>query len=420
MKKHNPTVEHILNKEFDDACSDSDIRTRSNIVTEYGFRYHRRDGGFDFISQLIYADAFERMNFVWIPDTNLAINKKASGVWSSLMRAYCLDFQTQCVMVGPVFNELKEWLFDPRRNMQLASDIRRCLKSKVGFLRLFSWFDFGEEYQVLAQHYLDLLSMRRYLAVPLGDNQHCNGFETADKSYVLSKITDDHGQRSKMFARSGRDDFDKNGDVNVNDEAIVLTSFFYGLLNNVNTCIVTTDSHLLDIFYKLQWFIDTHYRTWLAAQLVSEGEYGKPTKIKTEGTDFFFEGECELYKKKSSVFDEVMKFRSEYYSFEIMHIQPDGQINIMRFKWELGVKEMLQTKRLAGKNSSVFGDRNIHIATGPVNGIGDHIIVGKDKVVHPRRENPLPVSLLEAQHAIHSQERFSSSINPVGQFRSEN
>ena len=177
---------------------------------------------------------------------------------------------------------------------------------------------------------------------------------------------------------------------------------------------------MLDIFYKFQWFIDTQYRTWLAAQMIAKGEYGDPQTSNSKELEPFFEGECEIYRKRSFTFDEVLKFRDNYYSFEVMHVQADNTINWIRFKWEPGVEEMLQSKSVDGRNSTIFDTRNVHIATSPIPGFGEYIVVGNDKSIVPTgRENALPISQLEIQHAIHSRETFSTSVNPMGNFRSD-
>ena len=115
-----------------------------------------------------------------------------------------------------------------------------------------------------------------------------------------------------------------------------------------------------------------------------------------------------------------MDFQDDYFSFEIMHVEHDGIVNWLRFKWEPGVREMLKTKSVDGRNSSVFDTRNVHIATAPLGGgLGEFIIVGNDQSFVPAREFALPLTLLDAQHAIHGKETHSSDVNPRGNFRSD-
>ena len=416
--KPNPTTSHFLDASFDDA-SENDPRARTQFVTEYGVTGRKLAGGFDTIAALIQADAVERKGFRWAPDANVAIRNEASCVWDAMQKAYTLDYEPQCLLLAPVYKELEEWLNEPHRKHDLAKEINRCLKAENGFLRFFTGASIPERLKNLSDHYLDLLCFRRKLAIPY-DGKTIDGHDASDKSFVMSKITEKHGQRGKMFARSGRDDFEKTGLININDEAIVVLAFIYGMLTREHVCLITTDQHMLDIFYKFQWFIDTQYRTWLAAQMIAKGEYGDPQTSNSKELEPFFEGECEIYRKRSFTFDEVLKFRDNYYSFEVMHVQADNTINWIRFKWEPGVEEMLQSKSVDGRNSTIFDTRNVHIATSPIPGFGEYIVVGNDKSIVPTgRENALPISQLEIQHAIHSRETFSTSVNPMGNFRSD-
>ena len=63
----NPTFAHLSNPDFDDS-TDGDPRSEACFVTEYGLTAQRLSGGFPWLSKLIFADAKERKDFLWIPD----------------------------------------------------------------------------------------------------------------------------------------------------------------------------------------------------------------------------------------------------------------------------------------------------------------------------------------------------------------
>lgn len=415
--KRNPTVEHLTNTEFDDSL-DGDPRGVIQVLTEYGLSRRQLGGGFQSIAKLIDADAKDRADWIWVPDANIKIRKEARVVWEALQKAYLYDYEPQALLVAPVFAELQEWLSDPRDQVELAGEITRCLDRNTGFVRFYTEALLSEEYKKISEYYLDLISLRRYLAVPGDDGKSLEGLEASDKGFVMSKVTEQHGRRGKMFARSGRDEFDKSGFVNLNDEAIALLAFLFCVQHEKNVCLLTTDSHLLDIFYKLQWFIDTHYTSWLVGQAVAHGFYGSPDSGKCEMTDHFFEGSCELYKKRSWAFDEVHKVEDSYFSFEIMHVEHDGGINCLRYKMVSALRQMLKSKTLDGRNSTVFPEMNVHIATAAIGpSYGENIIVAKDRVLE--REARLPVSVLDIQNAAYGNETFSTRFNPRGRVRKE-
>lgn len=412
-----PTIRHLMDSRYNTADV-NDPRSQSCFLSEYGFRGWQKPGGFDRIAEMIFRDTEQRCGFHWIFDSNIVISDKTDSVWEALQRAYTLDFEAQCVLVAPVYAELAQWLEEPYRKQELAKEINRCLEQNRGFLRLFTVQNIPEQLLKVCDYYHFLISMRRFLAVPF-QGLTMDGTESENKSLVMSKVAENHGQRGLMFAKDGLKSLKASDAVNTNDEAIVLMTLLYSLVKRRHVCLLTMDSHVLDIFYKLQWFIDTHYTSWLAAKKIKSGFYGVPRKSIADELAHFFEGECEIYQKKSFVFDEVREVQHNYYTFEVIYVQDNEVLHGLRYKWEPGVLEMLADKSKDGRNSVIFDQRNVHIATAPIRELGEFIVVGKDHRFFFDNPNSLPIAELDAQHALHSHETHASPSSKCVNLRTD-
>lgn len=415
----NPTFAHLRNPEFTDS-DDRDPRSKSGFVTEYGLTACQFPADFSWLSKLIYADANERKDFLWIPDANMAIRSNAAPVWEAFQKAFALDYKPQCLLLPAVEAELTEWLDEPYRNKELANAIRSSLERGTGFCRQTRADEFSPSDLRLVDYYISLLVARRRLALPLDNGKTILAVDASNKSLAMSKVSEFHGPRGKMFARSGRDDLERRGVINANDESIVALAFMTSLVGKQHVCILTTDRHVLDSFYKFQWFLDTHYRSYLVGQMIANGYYESCIVEPTSAMKHCFDGDCTFYKKRSWCFDEVLRTRDEYYSFEVMHFEETGTVNWIRFKWEPELLGMLRNKLADGRNSTIFGDHNVHIATSPLGeSVGSHIIVGRDRMIPRQNESAIPIGLLDFQHAINSQERHTTVASSVINLRSD-
>lgn len=403
METKNPTTNHLISDDYADWIQPG----REFCSTPYMRGLGRFQGGWEYIANLI-VDAADRRSVVF-PDANVKIRRDAACVWEALQKAYAQTFKPQAILTDVIEAELQEWLDDPRDQIDLAKEINRCIDANTGFIRRFCLQDLGDPYFEIGDYYTRLSCMRRKLAIPVEDGKTIEGLDASDKSLVFSKIKERHGERGRMFARSGLDDYDRHGAINVNDESHVVSAFMYAFANRSNVCVLTTDRHVFDIAQKLQWFVDTHYRTWLTGQQIATGMFGTPRTVHSEETNELFSGDCELYRKRSVTFDEVMIKRAGYITIDVLHVEHDGWINGQHIVTEPEVVNMFVTKLdTNGLNSSVFFPQNVHIDVamlGP--GYGDFIFVGEDKNISDG-EPGIPISAVDCNHVFTS---FETTVN---------
>src|SRR5262249_7428462 len=142
------------------------------------------------------------------------------------------------------------------------------------------------------------------------------------------------GPRAQRLAKKGRDDAEATGQTNISDEMHCIMAILYALQNRQRTVILTADADFVEIFYKAQWFFDTHYRAWLAAKLVQAGQYGKPVR-EVQDTQGLFAGPLKLYRRPSPHMLEVLPFHSRPVLAEVLYVAPDGMLHNPSFAFEL-------------------------------------------------------------------------------------
>ena len=233
------------------------------------------------------------------------------------------------------------------------------------------------------------------------------GADPNNLSLTMSKIVEQFGPIAHGFAKAGLNDVSKKGILNINDESLVVLSFFWALQNENPVCLVTTDRHVFNIFFKLECMIDLHYRSHLAASLAANGFYGNPIKFSGEGANKHFSGECGLYLHKSPHFDEVLVPRNKYFGIELILVQEGGTLNYLKYTAEPEIKDMLAIRsRTSGRNTELFGDRNFYVDTGGFTGkMLGHMCVGRDMMFDTKILD-LQISKLDVHLAINQTEQF--------------
>ena len=212
------------------------------------------------------------------------------------------------------------------------------------------------------------------------------------------------------LAKKGRQDAEKSGIVNIHDELNCLMAIFYALMNRENSYIITADLDYVEIFYKAQWFLDTHYRAWLVAKMIKEGRYGDPDLEFTD-TEGYFEGALTLHCRVTSHLLEVLPPDFRPVQVGIVYVAPDGLLYHSSFAFEVRMLEMLKTRGATdGRCTDLFGDANIHVDLGPfkLKLKGHYMGIGKD-VTQAFRTNDFysSLSMLDLEHSLNCFERHA-------------
>jgi hypothetical protein len=168
----------------------------------------------------------------------------------------------------------------------------------------------------------------------------------------------------------------------------------------------------VEIFWKVQWFLDTHYRAWLAAKLVKQGEYGKPVKEITD-TDGYFDGGLLLYRRPTSHLSEVLPSQFTPVKSGVTFLSPDNTIVSFAFSFEREMLGLLETRAATGgRCTDLFGDANLHVHLWPVETTVDGLCLGIGKDIGASVElNGVRtfVPRLDLEHALTVRERVVQS-----------
>jgi hypothetical protein len=218
--------------------------------------------------------------------------------------------------------------------------------------------------------------MRRRLALPIADGRTIVDTDPADKSGTMNEIRNRGGLRAVGLAKKGRIDQEKSGVINISDEVMILSAFWHALTTGIDTVVLSADADSVEIFQKAQWFLDTHYRAWLAARLVHEGRYGEPCGT-LEQTYGLFAGPITLYKRPTNNLHEVLPRLYTPVELSLVYTAPDNQVYNWSVRLDREMGGMLETKtRTEGRCTDHFGEDNIHVHLGPLTKIMPSLCLG--------------------------------------------
>ncbi|MBI1913358.1 MAG: hypothetical protein HYS12_01160 [Planctomycetes bacterium] len=402
MAKPNPLLDYLL-----DPGNRDERSSRFTNPNRLHFNYLGVYGSWGDVAGIIAEPMCSSL--AWFPDANVAFLDPTTPVWDALRLSALGSPIGSTVISGVAEYEMKEWLNDPYRNKERAADIKAAMVGET-------WI---RKFRIAPSHtlnkalygYTHLLGFRRSLARQLSDGTTLVDTDASDKSRTMNEIRNRFGPRAQGLAKKGRTEDETKGVINIDDEMHCLMAILYALMNSRPTVILTADVDYLEIFYKGQWFLDAHYRAWLAAKMVKAGEYGEPVKDLQE-TDGHFQGPLTLYRRHTLHLQEVLPLRAQAVTVTLIYVAPDGRLHIMSFPFELPMLEMIEMRsKTDGRCTDLFGEANIHVDLGPLKrGLdGLYLGIGRD-VVYPFTTNEVHSSFarLDLQHSVSCFERFSA------------
>ena len=340
MAKQNPLLEHLLNPKNRDPRSSLVLTPNPGRLR---FGYFGNPGNWDTVASYIAGPV--RWPVTWFPDANVAFLDATTRVWDALRLAALGSPNGTVVISGVAEAEMTEWLNDPYRNKERAAAIKAALDGET-WIRKFRVAP-SDRLNAALYSYTHLLGFRRSLARPCSKGNTLVDTDPNNKSATMNAIRNQLGPRALGLAKKGRDDAEANGVINISDEMHCIMAILYALQNRRDTVILTADSDYIEIFYKAQWFIDTHYRGWLAAQLINAGRYGEPVR-EVQDTDGYFDGPMTLYQRPTLQMQEVLPTNSRSVRLAVLYVAPDGMLHKPSFPFELKMLEMLEMRAATG------------------------------------------------------------------------
>ena len=314
-------------------------------------------------------------------------------------------------MSAVIEHEVSEWLNEPRHHEDRAEAIRIALEGETWIKR----FRLGAKSPIYPAiiGYMHLLGIRRSLARP-----RINGLTLSDtypiaKSEIMNAIRNKIGTRAQGLAKKGRIDAENKGFINISDELHCMLVITYALTTGKESIILTADEDLIEIFWKAQWFFDTHYRAWLAAKMVKDGRYGQPAG-ELEDTKKCFDGPLVLYRRQTSSLIEVLPPIYNPVCVHVIYIAPDNMIHKVAFCFERELVGMLEMRaKTNGRCTDLFGNANIHVDLGPLKMLlqGLYLGVGRDKgMIIETSGWKTFLARLDQIHSMNCKERWSPHV----------
>jgi hypothetical protein len=343
----------------------------------------------------------------WFPDANVAFLEATTPIWDAFRVAASNDPNGSVILSGVAEGEMQEWLAKPYHHPDRAHAIQEALDNQTWIRRFV--FDPTHPVATATFAYAHLLGYRRFLARPGHDGTSLVGTDPANKVATMNAVRSQVGPRAQGLAKKGRIDYENNRKANVGDEVHCALANAFGLLNRRPVAILTADDDFREIFYKAQWFLDTHYRAWLVGQLIKAGQYGEPIRDMND-TGGLFKGPLTLYGRRSVEMTEVLPLTAESVLVRLAYLAPDSMLHTMSCRFDVSMLEMIETRsRTHGRCTEDFGEANIHIDLGPLKSRLDanYLGVGCD-MLHPITTNGIKstVARLDVEHAIASNERM--------------
>ena len=261
--------------------------------------------------------------------------------------------------------------------------------------------------------YMRLIGLRRILAIPSPNGTDIFGRQFATKADTMNAIKDVIGLRVQSLAKKGRKDFDENKQVGLNDELHCVLAIAHALRSGKECAIVTADLDLVEIFYKATYLMDTHYRAWLAAKMIANGQYGEPVREWLGASGGLFEGPLILYRRHSNDLREVLPPNYTLIPVHLLYVAPNSEITRITFRFEQEMLGMLLTKgATCGRCTDLFGESNLHVDLGPLKVELKQLYLGighdRGSVVQTADHDSITntkLSFLDQLHSVHCFER---------------
>ena len=402
MAKQNYFLDHLRNPNNRDLSSPLLLNADTNRLA---LRYKEYPGDWSTIANYIHGP--NGWPVMWYPDANIAFLNQTTPIWDALRLAALGTSQGKTVISEVAEAEMTEWLNKPYHNEDRATAIKAAIDGGTWI----STFRLEETHPLRSSIYNHtlLLGSRRLLARPRADGTTLVNTNATDKTATMNAIRNQLGPRAQGLAKKGRIDADTRGVISIADEMHCILAILYALQNRRDTVILTADQDFIEIFYKAQWFFDTHYRAWLVGKLINGGRYGVPVKEMHE-TKGYFEGPLTLYKRPTLQMLEVLPLDSRSVKVGLLYVAPNGRLHRLCFPFELNMLEMLETRAVCGRCTNLFGESNLHIDLGPLKREVDglYLGIGKDSTIDFETNGVRSsLSRLDLEHSVCCFERLA-------------
>jgi hypothetical protein len=246
--------------------------------------------------------------------------------------------------------------------------LERAIGAQDESVWLFRYDEVPVEHKVAHDYYVTLLLCRKdLLGAKVREAEHKLGRQLT--SLELEELAVDvhrhAGPRGYILAKKG---FESASSPNFStDERLVVTAVFTAIELGREIFILTKDEDLQEQLFKLQWLLNTHYRSMLfAARYATDPLLFRTADMPStsEALDVFQQGGRLIHRSPRS-FEDVLPPRPKTVMVNCLTL--GHYVSQFSFCAEQGMAELLRVKsETAGMNTNRFGDQNSHIWLAPL------------------------------------------------------
>jgi hypothetical protein len=199
------------------------------------------------------------------------------------------------------------------------------------------------------------------------------------------------------------------------DESLVYSALANGISTGRATILLTRDRDLLEQFYKLCWFLDTHYRAMLIGKLfMAEPNRYDKRAIPASAAEEFFEDESILWMTPSSRMKDCLPRTAHTVVVECWVLAGRAVERIV-FAAETEMLELLEVKgRTHGLVIEGLDGRDVHPTLAPLDldpGLSQATAIARDRHVD-FLDGTVRLGMLDITFSIHTREGFARLRTP--------
>jgi len=341
-------------------------------------------------------------------DTSLFDNRTDASLWKAL-----LNREEKVVIVPPVRKELEPWL-----SSHTSHVAGRAILNEEASVRFLGLDGDDEREQATAEYYVNLLGLRkRLVTVELARFKEKHGHPPSDGEFrgLMEELHNTIGPRGYMLAKKG--DAAEGSPNFFTDEILVYLAMKTGIETGREVVILSKDEDILEQFYKLQWLLDTHYRSMLLADLYTrDPDYFTTHSMPKNNQDLeeMFPGDDNILIERPDwlVTGYAAPILPPYCRPVVVHCWIVGdRLTQLDFCAEREMERLLHTKGVtAGLNTYKFGEKNCHLWLAPLQvpmPLRSCAAIAQDWRI---KLGLVEMSLFDAQQVTYSGERFMHGV----------
>lgn len=340
---------------------------------------------------------------VFFVDTCFAKKHVPQDCWDALL--------TRTVCVTSWINyELKQWKDEPSINRSFRDAVVAAEQGKQSSVLHLADDFFCPDIERAIQHYIKLLCVRKELMHRVYLQLLNETGSAPSPEEVHRRVQSTVRDRGMRLVSKGSKSMDKANFAA--DEDLVVRAFAFALTTGRDVTILTRDGDLLEQFYKLQYLLDTHYRSHLLAESFQKQplNFHRIEHFSKEIEMHEFES-VELYSMPAGMTERVLPSEFAFVNVGVERIMESGSdlyFTSLSFAAETGMSELLRVKgETNGLNSNILGRINFHLSTrlSRQSGHGQVVALAEDRFI---KENDWRASLTDVQLALVPCERLGA------------